>query len=221
MEHIIKIYSILCEIYLDSSKLSIFTFRHRKYILIPKLDEIVSKNVGSGFPSVGDLEKRSILAIVSTNPALDNAEPLPPNVIPVAGLHIAEPKPLPDHIESFINRSKKGTVLFSLGTNILSEHMDKGTQKKTLDAFDKMTDYNFLWKFEGNKTLVPIPENVMISKWLPQSDILAHPKVKGFFTHGGLLSTQEAIWNAVPMVGMPFIFDQHRVIKYTFNLILN
>lgn len=37
----------------------------------------------------------------------------------------------------------------------------------------------------------------------------AHPNVAVFFTHSGLLSTQEAVHNGVPLLGMPFALDQH------------
>lgn len=36
-----------------------------------------------------------LLALVNTNPAVDYLAPLPENVIPVGGLHIKDPKPLP------------------------------------------------------------------------------------------------------------------------------
>lgn len=92
-----------------------------------------------------------------------------------------------------------------------------------LDTIRSLPDYHFLWKFE-NETIscdCEIPTNLLIRPWLPQSDILAHPKVKAFITHGGLLSIQETIWYGVPVIGIPFYFDQHKVRnKNVLNLFL-
>jgi hypothetical protein len=44
---------------------------------------------------------------------------------------------------------------------------------------------------------------------MPQQEILAHPKVVGFVSHCGLLSTHEAHWFAVPIIGIPVYVDQH------------
>jgi glucuronosyltransferase len=38
---------------------------------------------------------------------------------------------------------------------------------------------------------------------------LAHPNVKLFMTHGGLLSIQEAAARGVPVAGIPIYADQH------------
>ena len=43
-----------------------------------------------------------------------------------------------------------------------------------------------LWKWDEDN-IADLPKNVMIKKWVPQQDILAHPNLKLFVTHGGLL----------------------------------
>ena len=52
-------------------------------------------------------------------------------------------------------------------------------------AFGKLKQ-RVLWKYE-NETLPNNPGNIKISPWIPQRDILAHPNVKIFITHGGIL----------------------------------
>lgn len=37
---------------------------------------------------------------------------------------------------------------------------------------------------------------------------IAHPNVKLFITHGGFHSIEEAVYNAKPLVGIPFFADQ-------------
>lgn len=66
----------------------------REYVLLPLLDEISAEIFGPEYPRARDLEYRTQLVLVNTHPAVDFPEPLPPNVIPVGGLQIQEPKPL-------------------------------------------------------------------------------------------------------------------------------
>lgn len=68
-----------------------------------------------------------------------------------------------------------------------------------------------IWKFKGD--IPNLPSNVMISKWLPQNDIFAHPNVRLFISHGGSLGTHEAIYHGLPILGMPFFGDQRRNIE--------
>jgi len=49
---------------------------------------------------------------------------------------------------------------------------------------------------------------VKTSRWLPQNDILAHPKVKLFITHAGAGGLAEAVYHGVPLICSPFSGDQ-------------
>lgn len=50
--------------------------------------------------------------------------------------------------------------------------------------------------------------NTMLVEWLPQNDLLGHPKTKVFVTHGGTNGLYEAIYHGLPVLGIPLIFDQ-------------
>ncbi|EHB03011.1 UDP-glucuronosyltransferase 2B4 [Heterocephalus glaber] len=56
-----------------------------------------------------------------------------------------------------------------------------------------------LWRFDGKKpdTLGP---NTCLYEWLPQNDLLGHPKTRAFVTHGGANGVYEAISHRIPMV---------------------
>lgn len=185
--------------------------RYRTLISNPKLDRMVRDHFQyKDLPYVPDIDRLSKIILVNAHYSIDFPEPAPPNLIPVGGLQIKNPQQLPKDIEDFIIAGKKGAVLFSLGTNIRSDELGKERQQMFIDAIRQIPEYNFLWKFESDLDL-KLPKNMIIRKWLPQNDILAHSNVKGFITHTGLLSMHEASWYGVPMIGIPFIADQHRV----------
>lgn len=115
-------------------------------------------------------------------------------------------------MEEFIRDGKKGTVLMSLGTNMKSNMLGEERLTAILKTFAEIPDYNFLWKFESEAKDLPVPpsKNVMIGKFLPQNDVLAHQDLKAFISHGGMLSTHEALWHGKPLIGIPFFADQKR-----------
>ncbi|KAG7549653.1 UDP-glucuronosyl/UDP-glucosyltransferase [Arabidopsis thaliana x Arabidopsis arenosa] len=51
-------------------------------------------------------------------------------------------------------------------------------------------------------------EKGKIVKWAPQQDVLKHRAIGGFLTHNGWSSTVESVCEAVPMICLPFRWDQ-------------
>lgn len=165
-------------------------------------------------PSLNELEQKTKLILLNADNAIDYPEPLQPNMILVGGLQITDPKELPTEMKTFVESGKKGTVLMSLGTNVMSSMLGEKILTLILKTFESIPDYNFIWKFEAEPHELPVKpaKNVMVAKFLPQNDLLAHKHLKAFITHAGGLSTQESLWYGKPMVGIPFIADQYRTV---------
>jgi len=52
--------------------------------------------------------------------------------------------------------------------------------------------------------------------WLPQNDILGHPKTRLFIGHAGINGILETTYHGVPMICSPFFgdqFDNARMVK--------
>nr|XP_055153391.1 UDP-glucuronosyltransferase 2A2 isoform X2 [Symphalangus syndactylus] len=64
-----------------------------------------------------------------------------------------------------------------------------------------------LWRYKGKKPAT-LGNNTQLYDWIPQNDLLGHPKTKAFITHGGTNGIYEAIYHGVPMVGVPMFADQ-------------
>ncbi|KAL5275531.1 hypothetical protein ACFFRR_001417 [Megaselia abdita] len=191
----------------------LYDYLYRRYILTPQADKMFRAFYPEDTPYLGDLEKRAVLTLVNSNPAINYPESLPPNIIEVGGLQITDPQPLPGDIDNFINSSKKGSIYFSFGTNIKSEHLKERRIQLFLNVMTTLPQYNFLWKIDLDHTKYHIPDNVLVRTFFPQRDILGHHNIKVFVTHSGGLGTQEAIWFGVPMIGMALFIDQPRNLR--------
>nr|CAD7426443.1 unnamed protein product [Timema monikensis] len=177
------------------------------YIYFPRMQEIANRHLGHEVTSLEELRRNISVILSSTVNGFDTPRPLMPNVIPVGGMHLKPAGPLPKDLKTFLDGAKNGAIFFALGSNLRSDQLEPKAQQALFDAFSQLPQ-RILWKFE-TEDIKGKPDNVMISKWLPQSDVLGHPNVKLFISHCGWLSTQEAIYFGVPVVGIPFYLDQH------------
>ncbi|XP_063256072.1 UDP-glucuronosyltransferase 1A1-like isoform X5 [Prinia subflava] len=131
--------------------------------------------------------------------------PIMPNMVYVGGINCQQKKPLSKDFEAMVNASgEHGIVVFSLGSMVSEIPMKKAME--IAEALGTVPQTVF-WRYTG-KELPNLPKNVKLVKWLPQNDLLAHPKTRAFITHGGSHGVYEGICNAVPMVLMPLFGDQ-------------
>ncbi|XP_037685835.1 UDP-glucuronosyltransferase 2B17-like isoform X2 [Choloepus didactylus] len=137
--------------------------------------------------------------------------PLLPHFEFVGGLHCKPAKPLPKEMEEFVQSSgENGIVVFTLGSMI--SNMTEEAANVIASALAQIPQ-KVLWRFNGKKpdTLGP---NTRLFKWIPQNDLLGHPKTKAFITHGGTNGMYEAIYHGIPMVGIPLFWDQFHNIAH-------
>lgn len=185
----------------------------RKYYYMPRQDKLAQKYFSAiegpeSFPSVYELEKSISVMLINSHVSTSPPRPSISGLVNVAGAHIQPAKPLPADIQRFLDGATEGAIFFSLGSYVQSSDMPKDKLKAFFEVFRNLKQ-KVLWKFE-DESMTNVPRNVMVRKWLPQSDILAHPKVVLFITHGGMFGSQEGIFRGVPMLFIPFYGDQHR-----------
>lgn len=195
---------------LYNSATSAYELLLRFFYYMPRQEAMALEHFGhlnGPLPKVSDLERQISVMLLNSHAPLTTARAKVPGLIQVGGLHIKEPKPLPSDLQKFLDDAHDGAIYFSLGTNLRSADMPKDKLRAILSVFRSMKQ-RIIWKYE-DESIQDLPSNVMIKSWLPQSDILAHPNVKVFITHGGLLGTQEGVHRAVPMLGIPIYCDQH------------
>ncbi|XP_044536761.1 UDP-glucuronosyltransferase 2B17-like isoform X12 [Gracilinanus agilis] len=131
--------------------------------------------------------------------------PYLPNFEFVGGLHCKPAKPLPEEMEKFVQSSgDHGIVVFSLGSMVKNLTDEKSN---VIAAALAQIPQKVLWRYKGKKPATLGP-NTKTYDWIPQNDLLGHPKTKAFITHGGTNGIYEAIYHGIPMVGVPMFADQ-------------
>lgn len=170
---------------------------------------IAEQVYGPDIPNLADVSRNVTMMFVNTHYTLHGSIPYPPNVVEVGGMHIPrKTNPLPKDLAKFLDEAHEGVLYFNLGSMVKASTMPP----EKLDALLKMfasIPRKVIWKWEIDD-LPKLSPNVLVKKWLPQSDILTHPNVKCYFGHGGLLGLSEGVHHGVPMVLMPFFGDQYQ-----------
>ncbi|XP_042559876.1 UDP-glucuronosyltransferase 2A1-like [Clupea harengus] len=131
--------------------------------------------------------------------------PTMPNVVYMSGFQCKPARPLPVDLEEFVQRSgEHGVIIMSLGT--LFAELPSDITEEIAAAFAQLPQ-KVIWRHKGAKPS-SLGNNTLLVDWMPQNDLLGHPKTKVFVAHGGTNGVQEAIYHGVPIAGLPLVFDQ-------------
>ncbi|KAH8418015.1 hypothetical protein KR222_010573 [Zaprionus bogoriensis] len=178
-----------------------------RLVFLPGQLELFSQHFPFPTDRLYDRRKSFSLILINQHFSLGRVRSNVPNVIEVAGMHLAPPsRPLDPELLRFLDEAEHGVIYFSLGMEIINRLLPKDMQHKLLTAFSQL-EQRVVWKHEMN-AIANKSENVYLSAMVSQRELLEHRNVKLFITHGGLLSLIEAAYSGVPMLGLPMYYDQ-------------
>lgn len=153
--------------------------------------------------SLDVLHRRAAFHLIDSEFILDFPKPMLPNMEFVGGLSTEKPKPLTQELDLFMDSATTGVIIVSFGSVAKTLPVDR--MMKLIGVFKKIQNVKFVLRY-GTDT--NITGNVLLMPWVPQNDLLGHPKTVAFITHCGNSGLYEGLNNAVPMIGLPLFGDQ-------------
>ena len=176
-----------------------------KLIVSPHYDRLVDRYFG---PDVNfyHLLQGADIWLMRVDFVFDFPRPTMPNIFYIGGFQCKPSQPLSAELEEFVQSSgEHGFVLMSLGT--LVKALPVEITSEIAAAFAQLPQ-KVIWRHVG-ETPKNLGNNTLLVKWLPQNDLLGHPKARAFVAHGGTNGIYESMYHGVPIIGIPLLFDQH------------
>ncbi|GLH04124.1 UDP-glucuronosyltransferase, partial [Gryllus bimaculatus] len=144
--------------------------RRLKYLLCDRpTDALARRYFGPDLPSTTELVQNTSLILVNTHYSINQPRPMVPGVVEVGGLHIGEPKPLPEELERYVSEAEAGVVVFSLGTMVRVSTWADERLRALWGALGALPQRVII---KSRDPLPSAPPNVRVERWLPQFDLL-------------------------------------------------
>lgn len=175
-----------------------------KFIVCPHYDRLVDRYFGSDVKFYHLLQGADIW-LMRVDFVFEFPRPTMPNVAYIGGFQCKPSEPLSSELEKFVQSSgEHGFIVMSLGT--LVKGLPVEITSEIAAAFAQIPQ-KVIWRHVGERPK-NLGNNTLLVEWLPQNDLLGHPKIKAFVAHGGTNGVYESIYHGVPVVGVPLLFDQ-------------
>uniref|UniRef100_A0A3P8W2H5 UDP-glucuronosyltransferase n=1 Tax=Cynoglossus semilaevis TaxID=244447 RepID=A0A3P8W2H5_CYNSE len=174
------------------------------FIINPYYSDLLQRHFPPGTDLLS-LQQRADIWLIRTDFVFEFPRPTMPNVVYIGGFQAQRAKHLPTELEDFMQSSgDHGVVVMSLGTFV--HGLPRDTTEAIAAAFAELPQ-KVVWRFTGERPS-SLGNNTLLVDWMPQNDLLGHPKTRAFVAHGGTNGMYEAIYHGVPVLGLPLLFDQ-------------
>ncbi|XP_032311139.1 UDP-glycosyltransferase UGT4-like [Drosophila ananassae] len=177
-----------------------------EYLVIRPSQKLILKQFfGYSAQQLEELRSRISLFLINNHFSMGRVRANVPNIIEIAGIHLSEPpEPCEKDLQQFLDEAKNGVIYISMGNELIGKYLPENLQQTLLQSISQLRQRIVLRTgATTNQT-----GNIYRISHAPQRMILSHPNVRLFVTNGGQLSMIEAIDSGVPMLGLPFFFDQ-------------
>jgi len=148
----------------------------------------------------GTLERNTDAAFYFTSPFLGQVMPRLPNAINVGFIHCRSGNDLSVEIKEWINSSTEPIIFMSMGSSL---QLPDNVLLLFEQVFEKLP-VRVIWK----RNQKHITKKYYQLNWLPQQDLLASKRISLFISQLGMVSFQESVYHAVPVLGLPLTYEQ-------------
>lgn len=156
----------------ENTLIHYITLFSMNYFYMQQQNDILQKYFPDS-PHITEIKQNTSLIFLNSHISVGQVKPHLPIMQEVGGIHIREPRKLPEDLQKFLNQAEQGAIYFSLGSNVKSKFLPDEVKKAILKTFSKL-NVKVLWKFEDETMKKNISSNIMICKWCPQQDILGN-----------------------------------------------
>ncbi|XP_072289208.1 UDP-glucuronosyltransferase 3A1-like isoform X2 [Eucyclogobius newberryi] len=174
-----------------------------------RFQDVADKHLEQAPSGLDELHTGAELWAFNTDFSLEFPQPLMPFTVLVGGVLNKAAKPLQQDLESWISNLKEPCfIVVTLGSMVSSVSVES-LITELVAGFSSISQ-GVIWRYDTKQwpSHIEIPPNVKIVDWLPLNDLLGHPKACLFITHGGQNSLLQAVYHAVPVLGIPLFGDQ-------------
>ncbi|XP_029366789.1 UDP-glucuronosyltransferase 3A1-like [Echeneis naucrates] len=160
----------------------------------------------------GGLEELHIgaeLWAFNTDFSLEFPQPLMPYTVLAGGVLNEPAKPLEQNLELWISSfGDAGFIIVALGSMVSSVSVQP-LLVELVAGFSRIPQ-GVIWRYDHKQwpSHLDKPPNLRLVDWLPLNDLLGHKQARLFVTHGGQNSLLQAVYHAVPVLGIPLFGDQ-------------